>query len=93
MVNPKKANSETVFSYPRVQIQLDLFHAQNLYPGNITDLIKLLCSKNMLGHVQASQVPHRGGLKTLGELNFEYIFQVLNEEGYQGYVGLEHKGC
>jgi len=47
----------------------------------------------MLGHVQASQVPHRGGLKTLGELNFEYIFQVLNDEGYQGYVGLEHKGC
>lgn len=70
---------------------MDLFHAQNLYPGNITDLIKLLCDKNLLGHVQASQVPYRGGLKTAGELNFRYIFEVLDECNYGGFVGLEHK--
>ena len=78
------------FLNDRVKIQLDLFHAQKLYPGTITDLIKILLDKKLLGHVQASQVPDRGGINSEGELNFNYIFNLLDKYGYDGFVGLEH---
>ncbi|XP_018417062.1 PREDICTED: putative hydroxypyruvate isomerase [Nanorana parkeri] len=45
------------------------------------------------GHVQIAQVPHRHEPDSPGELNFPYLFDLLEELGYQGYVGCEYKPC
>lgn len=44
-----------------------------------------------LGHVQVAQVPDRGEPGSSGELDFTYLFQLLEDEGYQGFVGCEYQ--
>lgn len=43
------------------------------------------------GHIQIAQVPDRHEPDSPGEINFPYIFKLLEELGYQGYVGCEYK--
>ena len=43
------------------------------------------------GHFQAAQVPDRHEPDTPGEINYDYVFNLLEELGYQGWVGLEYK--
>uniref|UniRef100_A0A8B9F564 Hydroxypyruvate isomerase (putative) n=1 Tax=Amazona collaria TaxID=241587 RepID=A0A8B9F564_9PSIT len=43
-----------------------------------------------LGHIQIAQVPGRHEPDSPGELNFPYIFQLLESLGYTGYVGCEY---
>ena len=42
------------------------------------------------GHVQVAQVPNRDEPNHEGEINFEYVFKLLENSGYSGYVGLEY---
>ena len=58
---------------------LDLFW--NLYS---------LHAKLFLGHIQIAQVPNRDEPFNLGEINYEFVFGLLEEIGYTGYVGLEY---
>jgi hypothetical protein len=44
-----------------------------------------------LGHIQIAQVPDRGEPDLQGEVNYKYIFQLLEEIGYEGFIGLEYK--
>lgn len=44
-----------------------------------------------LGHVQVAQVPDRGEPGSSGELDFTYLFQLLEDKGYQGFVGCEYR--
>lgn len=43
------------------------------------------------GHVQVAQVPDRHEPDTPGELDYAYVFSVLEKAGYDGYIGLEYK--
>ena len=43
------------------------------------------------GHVQVAQVPGRGEPDSPGELNFSYLFQLLEDEGYTGFVDCEYQ--
>ena len=43
------------------------------------------------GHVQIAQVPSRNEPDSAGELNFPYLLSLLEELGYQGYIGCEYK--
>lgn len=38
-----------------------------------------------------AQVPGRGEPGSPGELHFPYLFQLLEDEGYQGFVGCEYR--
>lgn len=38
-----------------------------------------------------AQVPDRGEPGSSGELDFTYLFQLLEDEGYQGFVGCEYR--
>lgn len=38
-----------------------------------------------------AQVPDRGEPGSSGELDFSYLFQLLEDEGYQGFVGCEYR--
>lgn len=49
------------------------------------------CRHLCLGHVQVAQVPGRGEPDSPGELNFPYLFQLLEDEGYEGFVGCEYR--
>ena len=43
------------------------------------------------GHIQIAQVPDRGEPDLQGEVNYKYIFQILEDIGYEGFIGLEYK--
>uniref|UniRef100_A0A8D0GR04 Hydroxypyruvate isomerase (putative) n=1 Tax=Sphenodon punctatus TaxID=8508 RepID=A0A8D0GR04_SPHPU len=43
------------------------------------------------GHIQIAQVPGRHEPDSPGEVNFPYLFQLLETLGYDGYVGCEYK--
>uniref|UniRef100_A0A8C5X440 Putative hydroxypyruvate isomerase n=1 Tax=Malurus cyaneus samueli TaxID=2593467 RepID=A0A8C5X440_9PASS len=43
-----------------------------------------------MGHIQIAQVPGRHEPDSPGELNFPYIFELLESLGYAGYVGCEY---
>lgn len=70
-----------------VFVQLDYFHAQNV-DGNLSRLTDKL--KGKFAHVQIASVPDRHEPDE-GEINYEYIFNKLDEIGYEGYVGCEYK--
>ncbi|XP_059776689.1 putative hydroxypyruvate isomerase isoform X1 [Balaenoptera ricei] len=50
-----------------------------------------ICPHLPPGHVQVAQVPGRGEPSSPGELNFPYLFQLLEDEGYKGFVGCEYQ--
>lgn len=80
----KKINS------PNLKIMLDIFHLQQLH-GNLTTNIELLAAAGLIGHIQIAQVPLRGEPNTCGEINYPYLFSVLEKINYTGWVGLEYK--
>lgn len=73
---------------PSLRILLDIFHLQHIQ-GNLTKSIQDI--KNYIGHVQIAQVPERGEPDTPGEINFPYVFKLLDNVGYTGWIGLEYK--
>lgn len=73
---------------PNLQLQMDIFHWQ-IMDGNLTGNIREFLPT--VGHVQVAQVPDRGEPGSSGELDFTYLFQLLEDEGYQGFVGCEYR--
>ncbi|XP_012377407.1 putative hydroxypyruvate isomerase isoform X2 [Dasypus novemcinctus] len=73
---------------PNLQLQMDIFHWQ-IMDGNLTGNIRKFLP--IVGHVQVAQVPGRGEPGSPGELNFPYLFQLLEDEGYKGFVGCEYR--
>ena len=70
-----------------VFLQLDYYHAQNV-EGNLSRLTDRV--KNVLYHVQIASVPDRHEPDE-GEISYPFIFNKLDEIGYEGYVGCEYK--
>lgn len=70
-----------------VKLQLDVYHAQ-LVHGDLTRIIQ----ENMhyVGHIQVSQAPGRNEPSLKGEIDYEYIFDVLEKTGYDGWIGAEY---
>ncbi|KAH9515279.1 hypothetical protein Btru_014050 [Bulinus truncatus] len=75
-------------NHPNLKFQFDIFHVQ-IMDGNLTMNIQEFLP--FIGHIQLAQVPDRGEPDENGEINFPYIFKVLENAGYQGYIGLEYK--
>lgn len=73
---------------PNLKLQLDIFHLQHI-AGDLTYNIERLLP--YVGHVQIAQVPNRNEPDTLGEINYEYIFKVLEKNNYNDWIGLEYK--
>ena len=42
------------------------------------------------GHIQVSQVPARDEPHHSGEIDYEYVFKLLENHGYNGWIGLEY---
>lgn len=71
---------------PNVFIQLDFFHAQ-IVDGNLTQIIHDL--DGYIGHIQVASVPARHEPDE-GEINYDYIFEVLDQVNYAGWIGCEY---
>nr|XP_021383638.1 putative hydroxypyruvate isomerase isoform X1 [Lonchura striata domestica] len=72
---------------PNLKLQLDLFHCQ-IMDGNLSHNLETYFP--LIGHIQIAQVPGRHEPDSPGELNFPYIFELLESLGYTGYVGCEY---
>ncbi|NWU97136.1 HYI isomerase, partial [Upupa epops] len=72
---------------PNLKLQLDIFHCQ-IMDGNLTRNLETYLP--LTGHIQIAQVPGRHEPDSPGELNFPYIFKLLESLGYSGYVGCEY---
>ncbi|XP_067369486.1 putative hydroxypyruvate isomerase isoform X2 [Channa argus] len=73
---------------PNIKLQMDIFHWQ-IMDGNLTQNIHKYLP--VIGHVQIAQVPGRNEPNSAGELNYSYLFNTLENQNYQGYIGCEYK--
>lgn len=64
----------------------DMYHMQRM-EGNLAETLE----KNIdrIGHIQIADSPSRHQPGT-GEINYRFVFKVLESSGYNGYVGLEY---
>ena len=72
---------------PNLKLMLDFFHAQ-IVQGDLETLVRDHIDK--IGHVQFAAI-HDRGEPDEGELNYPYLFAVLEDAGYAGYLGAEYK--
>ncbi|TRZ02063.1 hypothetical protein DNTS_016331 [Danionella cerebrum] len=75
-------------AHPSIRMQMDIFHWQ-IMDGNLTHNIRKYLP--LTGHIQVAQVPDRHEPDSAGEINFSFLFQLLDELDYQGYIGCEYK--
>ncbi len=69
-----------------VFIQLDLYHCQ-IMEGDLLKTIERLWGK--FSHIQIASVPFRHEPDN-GEVNYPWIFNQLDEMGYEGWLGCEY---
>lgn len=70
-----------------LSLQFDIYHAQRS-GGEIAGTIERHLDR--IGHIQFADNPGRNEPGT-GELNFAFIFGLIDRSGYQGWVGAEYK--
>jgi hydroxypyruvate isomerase len=70
-----------------LKVQMDLYHAQ-IMEGDIATTLKKYLPQ--IGHIQIAGVPERHEPDT-GEVNYPYLFTLLDELGYGGWVGCEYR--
>ncbi|XP_004523359.1 putative hydroxypyruvate isomerase [Ceratitis capitata] len=71
-----------------LRLMVDIYHLQHI-TGNISNSFKSF--KDIIGHIQIAQVPHRHEPDVSGELDFSYIFDVIKLSGYDDWIGCEYK--
>jgi hydroxypyruvate isomerase len=75
---------------PNVKVMFDLFHCQ-VEEGDLATKIRKYLGENpcRVGHMQIAGVPDRHEPNT-GEVNYAYLFDVIDDMGYTGWIGLEY---
>ncbi|MCW5719375.1 MAG: hydroxypyruvate isomerase [Bauldia sp.] len=68
-------------------LQYDFYHMQ-IMEGDLTPTFKRL--KDRIAHVQIADNPGRNEPGT-GEINYDFLFGMLDAEGYAGWVGAEYR--
>lgn len=71
---------------PNVAIQLDLYHCQ-IMEGNLSAHIQEM--QGQYAHIQIAGVPGRHE-PHIGEINYPYLFDLLDQIGYEGWIGCEY---
>lgn len=77
----------TEVNAPNMKMQMDCYHMQ-IMEGDLAR--KLRRYAPYCGHIQVAGVPDRHEPDT-GEVRYEYIFCLLDEIGYEGWVGCEYR--
>jgi hydroxypyruvate isomerase len=72
---------------PNLKVQMDFYHVQ-IVEGDIAMKVRKYLSH--VGHIQIAGVPERNEPDT-GEVNYPYLFRLLDELGYDGWIGCEYR--
>ena len=72
---------------PNIGLQFDLYHRQ-IMEGDVAMAIKEFGP--LARHYQIASPPDRGEPDD-GELNYRYLFKLIDESGFKGFVGCEYK--
>ena len=72
---------------PNLRLQLDLYHVQ-IMRGDLAPTIRELAG--MYPHIQIAGTPGRHE-PDVGEINYPYLFDLLDEIGYDGWIGCEYR--
>lgn len=76
---------------PNLKILMDLFHCQ-VEEGDLAIRIRKYLAdpkQTRVGHFQVAGVPERHEPDT-GEVNFSYLFDVIDQLKYEGWIGCEY---
>ena len=73
---------------PNIALQYDCYHMQ-IMEGDLSQRITAL--KDRIGHIQIASVPGRNEPDGSGELNYPYLFNLLDQIGYPGWIGCEYR--
>jgi hydroxypyruvate isomerase len=77
----------TEINAPNLKMQMDLYHMQ-IVEGDLA--MKLRQHMGHCGHIQIAGVPARNEPDT-GEVNYPYLFRLIDELGYSGWIGCEYR--
>jgi hydroxypyruvate isomerase len=72
---------------PNLQVQFDCYHCQ-IVEGDLA--VKLKRDMPRIGHIQIAGVPERHE-PDIGELNYPYLFELIDSLGYEGWIGCEYR--
>jgi len=72
---------------PNIKVQMDLYHAQ-VMEGNLADKLRRWLPH--VGHIQIAGVPGRTE-PDVGEVNYAFLFRLIDELRFDGYVGCEYR--
>jgi 2-dehydrotetronate isomerase len=72
---------------PNLKMQMDLYHMQ-VMEGDLATSLKRYAPQ--CGHIQIAGCPERNEPDT-GEIRYEYLFRLLDEIGYAGWLGCEYR--
>ncbi|MEO1017190.1 MAG: 2-oxo-tetronate isomerase [Pseudomonadota bacterium] len=70
-----------------LKLQLDLYHTQIMH-GDLAISIREFMP--ITGHIQIAGVPQRHE-PDFGEINYPYLFELIDELGYEGWIGCEYR--
>jgi hydroxypyruvate isomerase len=70
-----------------LKVQMDFYHAQ-IVEGDLSTT--LTNNFDGIGHIQIASVPARNEPDD-GEINYPYLFALLDKLGYRGWVGCEYR--
>jgi 2-dehydrotetronate isomerase len=74
-------------NHPNLFLQLDLYHCQ-IMRGDLARQIE--GHLPVIGHIQIAGNPGRHE-PDVGEINYPYLFDLMNNLGYRGWVGCEYR--
>lgn len=72
---------------PNVKVQMDFYHTQ-IMDGDIWKTYQR--HRDGVGHIQVAGVPERHEPDS-GEVNYPWLYERLDEDGYDGWLGCEYK--
>ena len=74
---------------PNLKVQMDLYHCQ-IVEGDLAEKLRRYMPTGRVGHIQIAGVPDRLE-PDLGEIHYPFLFALLDELGYAGWVGCEYR--
>lgn len=72
-----------------LKVQMDLYHCQ-IVEGDLARKIEAYLPGGAVGHLQIAGVPERHE-PNLGEVNYPYLFELIDRLGYGGWIGCEYR--
>jgi len=72
---------------PNLKVLLDLYHCQ-IVEGDLSNKLQAYIAR--IGHIQIAGVPGRHE-PNIGEIHYPFLFRLMDELGYDGWVGCEYR--